>query len=409
MADTSRDESGGRTAFYFDEKCLWFSAGPAALVLPVGGWVQPMASGGHADSPEPKRRLKSLMDVAGLTDRLDWRKAPPAAREDLLRVHPASYIDAFKQMSDSGGGVIHPSAPFSGGGFEIALQSAGLAIAAVSDVASGLHKTAYAVTRPSGHHCAPDVPMGFCMFANVALAVEAAKARYGMKRIAILDWDVHHGNGTEACFYERGDVLTISIHQQGCFPPGQSGSVEATGEGEGENANVNIPLWPGCGHDMYLAALERIALPAIRDFGPDLIVVISGFDANGVDPLARMLATSETFRSMTRLVRQAADELCEGRLVIVQEGGYAETAVPFCGLAVLEELSGVRTEVEDPYLELMSLQQPPDEFNAAQLAVLERHPRYRDRPTGRETGNFSGVEHGGCVANSYSGGRTVPV
>ena len=373
----SGNGQGERTAFYFDEKCLWFSAGPAALVLPIGGWVQPMASGGHADSPEPKRRLKSLMDVSGLTDRLDQRKAAPATREDLLRIHPASYVDAFKAMSDAGGGAIHPSAPFSGGAYEIALQSAGLALQAVADVAGGRSRTAYAVTRPSGHHCSPDVPMGFCMFANVALAVEAAKARHGLKRVAVLDWDVHHGNGTEACFYSRGDVLTVSMHQENCFPPGGFGGVAAAGEGEGEGANVNIPLWPGCGHDIYLAALERIALPAIREFRPELIVVVSGFDANGVDPLARMLATSETFRAMTRLVRQAAAELCGGRLVVVQEGGYAETAVPFCGVAVLEELAGIRTEVVDPYLELVSLQQPSAEFNAAQLEVLKRHPRYR--------------------------------
>ena len=125
MAAAARKE---RTAFHFDEKCLWFSAGPAALVLPVGGWVQPMASGGHADSPEPKRRLKSLMDVSGLTAMLDRRATVPATREDLLRIHPASYVDAFKAMSDAGGGAIHPSAPFSGGAFEIALQSAGLAM-----------------------------------------------------------------------------------------------------------------------------------------------------------------------------------------------------------------------------------------------------------------------------------------
>jgi len=172
-------------------------------------------------------------------------------------------------------------------------------------------------------------------------------------------------------------VLTVSMHQENCFPPGGSGGVAATGEGEGAGANVNIPLWPGCGHEMYLAALERIALPAIRDFRPDLIVVVSGFDANGVDPLARMLATSETFRAMMRLVKRAAADLCGGRLVVVQEGGYAETAVPFCGVAVLEELAGVRTEVVDPYLELVSLQQPSAAFNAAQFEVLKRHPRYR--------------------------------
>lgn len=366
-----------KTAFYFDEKCLWFSAGPAALVLPVGGWVQPVASGGHADSPEPKRRLKSLMDVSGLSDHLDWPKAPPVTHEDLQRIHPQRYLDAFKALSDAGGGAIHPTAPFGGGTFEIALQSAGLAVQAVLDVAGGKRRASYAVTRPSGHHCTPDTPMGFCLLANVAIAVEAAKARFGTERIAILDWDVHHGNGTEACFYERGDVLTISIHQQGCFPPGGSGSVDAAGQGAGEGANINIPLWPGSGHDIYLATLETIALPAIHEFRPDMIVVVNGMDANGVDPLARMLAHSETFRMMTRLVKQKAAEVCNGRLVVVQEGGYAETAVPFCGHAVLEELAGISTRVEDPYLALLMLQQPPAEFNAAQHAVLKQHLRYR--------------------------------
>lgn len=366
------------TAFYFDERCLWFSAGPAALVLPVGGWVQPMASGGHADSPEPKRRLKSLMDVSGLTGHLDLPKAAPATRDDLLRVHPARYLDAFRALSDAGGGAIHPTASFAGGSFEIALQSAGLAVQAVADVAGGLRRTAYAVTRPSGHHCTPDTPMGFCLLANVAIAVEAAKARFGTARVAVLDWDVHHGNGTEACFYERDDVLTISMHQQGCFPPGGSGGVEATGSGRGDGANINIPLWPGSGHDIYLAGLRGIVLPALRAFRPDLIVVVSGLDANGVDPLARMLAHSETFRAMTRMVKDAADALCEGKLVIVQEGGYAEAAVPFCAHAVLEELAGLRTGVADPFLDLLVAQQPPPECDAAQRAALRRHPRWVD-------------------------------
>ncbi|MDE5445810.1 class II histone deacetylase [Bradyrhizobium sp. CSA207] len=367
----------GRTGFYFSERCLWFSAGQAALVLPIGGWVQPVASGGHADSPESKRRLKSLMDVSGLTEQLDVIEAGPASREELLRIHTAAYIDEFKRLSDADGGALHRSAPFARGSFEIALNSAGLVRQAVLDVASGMRRNAYAVSRPSGHHCLPGTPMGFCLLANVPIAIEAARAQHGLTRVAVLDWDVHHGNGTQACFYDRADVLTISLHQHSCFPPGGSGSIDEAGEGAGLGANINVPLWPGSGHKAYIEACEHIAMPALRDFRPELIVVVNGLDANGVDPLARMLAHSDTFRTMTRMVKAVADECCDGRLVIVQEGGYAETAVPFCAHAVIEELAGVRSGVDDPYLQLLQQQQPPSAFDDAHHKELSRHPKYR--------------------------------
>lgn len=365
-----------RPAFYFDERTLWFSAGPAALVQPIGGWVQPVASGGHADSPEPKRRLKSLMDVSGLSEHFDILSAPAADHAHLTRWHPVSYLEAFKALSDKNGGALHRSAPFARGSYEIAALSAGLVARGVRDVATGERARAYVVSRPSGHHCLHDTPMGFCLFANVALAVRAAQEQ-GIARVAVLDWDVHHGNGTQACFYDDPSVLTISIHQESCFPPGNEGGIAQTGSGAATGTNINIPLWPGCGHDAYLAALRHIALPAMEAFAPDMIVVVNGLDANGVDPLARMLAHSETFRVMTRDVMALADRICSGRLVVVQEGGYAESYVPFCALAVLEELSGHRTEVDDPFLELLRLQQPGKEAVTAQLVALAAHPAYR--------------------------------
>lgn len=364
-------------AFYFHEKTLWFATPPAVLVQPVGGWVQPSAGAGHADSPEPKRRLKGLIDASGLSEALDVLSTPPLETKDLLRIHPQSYLDAFKTMSDAGGGALHPTAPFLGGSYEIACQSAGLVKQAVMDVATGLRRRSYAVSRPSGHHCLPDTPMGFCLFANVAIAVRAAQEA-GRKRIAVLDWDVHHGNGTQSCFYDDPDVLTISIHQESCFPPeGDNSGVTATGEGAGEGANLNVPLWPGCGHDAYVAAFDNIIAPAIRDFAPEMIVVVNGLDANGVDPLARMLAHSGTFRNLTRGTMALADALCDGRLSVIQEGGYAESYVPFCALAVVEDLAGARSGVEDPFLDLMIAQQPSQEAIAAQLAALAKHPNCR--------------------------------
>ncbi|WP_437882236.1 class II histone deacetylase [Pseudomonas sp. LRF_L74] len=346
-----------RTAFFSDELCFWHSAGMHALVLPVGGWVQPPAAAGFAESPETKRRLKSLLDVSGLSRNLLLRTASPASEEDLLRVHPASYLERFKALSDAGGGDLGPQAPIGPGTYEIAKLSAGLAIAAVDAVLSGEADNAYSLSRPPGHHCLADQAMGFCFLSNIAIAIEAARARHGLERIAVVDWDVHHGNGTQSIFVSRDDVLTVSLHQENCYPPGYSGA-EERGTGKGEGFNLNVPLPAGSGHDAYLQAMHSIVVPALERFRPQLIIVACGYDANGVDPLARMLLHSDSYRALTAAVREVAERHCGGRLVLVHEGGYSEAYVPFCGLAAIEELSGVRTAVEDPMLELIELQQP---------------------------------------------------
>ncbi|WP_095156794.1 class II histone deacetylase [Pseudomonas sp. Irchel 3E13] len=358
------------TAFFFDELSLWHSAGLHALTLPVGGWVQPPAAAGHAESPETKRRLKSLLDVSGLTRQLQVRSAASATDEDLLRVHTAEYLQRFKALSDAGGGELGPHAPIGPGSYEISQLSAGLAMAAVDAVLAGEVDNAYSLSRPPGHHCLADSAMGFCFLANIAIAVEAAKAKRGLGKVAVIDWDVHHGNGTQSIFEERGDVLTISLHQDGCFPAGYSGE-EDRGRGAGLGANINIPLPPGSGHDAYLHAMQRIVIPALERFEPELIIVACGYDANAVDPLARMLLHSDSFRQMTRLVREAAERLCQGRLVLVHEGGYSEAYVPFCGLAAIEELAGIRTKVNDPMLEFVQLQQPSATVTAFQRRLVD--------------------------------------
>ena len=176
----------------------------------------------------------------------------------------------------------------------------------------------------------------------------------GLGKVAIVDWDVHHGNGTQQAFYERSDVLTISIHQDDCFPR-DSGALADRGAGEGEGYNINIPLPPGSGHGAYVQTVRQVVVPALRAFGPELIIVASGFDASNFDPLARMMAYSETYRQMTRSLREAAEELCSGRLVLSHEGGYSPIYVPFCGLAVMEELRGKRSIASDPFAEAMAV------------------------------------------------------
>ncbi len=345
-----------RTGFFHDERCLWHGAGEYALTMPVGGLVQPMPDG-FPDSPETKRRMKNLIEVTGLQKDLEVQSAPLADWADLARVHPETYLRQFKSLSDAGGGELGPRAPFGAGGFELASLSAGLAKGALLGVLQGHFRNAYALTRPPGHHCLPEMPNGFCMLANGAIAIEAAFDQGLTERVAVVDWDVHHGNGTEAIFYDREDVLTISIHQERNYPM-DTGDVQDQGAGSGEGANMNIPLPSGAGHNTYLEAIERLVIPALARFEPDCIIVACGFDAAAVDPLGRMLATAETFRLMTAMLQETAAELCDDRLVLMHEGGYSAAYVPFCGHAVLEELSGSAIHAPDPMAETLALRQP---------------------------------------------------
>ena len=355
--------------FFHDERCLWHSGGNYAGMLPVGGLVQPMI-GGLPENPETKRRFVNLMQVTGLAHELSWSTAPAASTEDLLRVHPQSYLTAFKEMSEAGGGELGLRTPFGPDGYNIAALSAGLTTAAVQQVMRGELNQAYALSRPPGHHCLPDFPNGFCLMANIAIAVEAALHHKLAGRIAVLDWDVHHGNGTEAVFYDRPDVLTISIHQERNYHS-DTGGFEARGSGRGEGANLNIPLPPGAGHNVYIKSMEQIVLPALHDFQPDLIIVACGFDAAMIDPLSRMMARAETFRAMTAMVQEAAGDLCGGKLVLSHEGGYSELYVPFCGHAVMEQLTGSTITAPDPFEERFRDRQPSARFDQFAFELLD--------------------------------------
>lgn len=356
-------ETKMRTGFFWDERCFWHAGGNYANMLPVGGLVQPMVNGGLPETPESKRRLRNLLDITGLTADLSMQSAPMADLTALLRVHPRAFLDHFRALSDAGGGELGARCPFGPGGYEAAAQSAGLAMGALDGVLRGRLDNAYALSRPPGHHCLPDQPMGFCLLANIAIAIEAALAEGRAGRVAVLDWDVHHGNGTEAIFYDRDDVFTISIHQDRNFPV-DTGDFADRGSGVGEGFNLNLPLPPGAGHAAYIEVMEAIVLPQLRAYQPDVIIVACGFDAALIDPLGHMLATVDTFRTMTQHIMDAAEELCDGRLVMVHEGGYSEAYVPFCGHAVLQEMSGSPIDAPDPMAELYAARQPGDAQNA---------------------------------------------
>jgi acetoin utilization deacetylase AcuC-like enzyme len=336
-----------RTGLVAHERYFWHDAGNGAGFSAANPYVQPDR---HPESPDSKRRLLALLEVSGLAEQL-VRIAPRlASREELAYFHTEPYIAEVERLSALNGGSVGDSVTIGTGSFEIARLSAGGCLAAMDAVVGGHVRNAYALVRPPGHHAEAASGRGYCVFGNIVIAIRHAQRHHRLARIAVVDWDVHHGNGTEGAFIADPSVLTISVHQDRCYPV-DAGQLSVVGEGAAAYTNLNVPLPPGSGHGAYLACFDQVVIPALRQFKPDLIVVASGLDANAMDPMGRMLCTSDTYRHLTASVMAAADELCGGRVLAVHEGGYSNAYVPFCGLAVIETLAGVRTDAADPYLE----------------------------------------------------------
>ena len=336
------------TGLAWDERCMWHDTGLYFGPQEGNPWIEPIES---PENAQGKRRIKNLLDASGLTAHLSMIEIEPASETDILMVHTPEYLAEVKRVSESGGGNLARrlgTTRIGQGGLDIALLAAGGALSAVGAVLDGIVDNAYALVRPPGHHAEPDEAMGFCVFGNAALAGMYALTKHDIDRIAFVDWDVHHGNGTQAVFWEDPRALTISIHQENMFPPGR-GRIGENGAGDGVGTAINIPLPAGCGEAAYLAAFDRVVLPALNQYRPQLIIVPCGFDAGFHDPLGRMMLTSQSFSKLAQRISKAATDLCNGKLVLTHEGGYAPHMVPFHCLAVLEELSGNRTDVIDPY------------------------------------------------------------
>ncbi len=336
-----------RTGWVCHELYMWHNTQNWNQLFEPGLTIQPYE---HAENPETKRRFRNLMEVSGLLDELTIIKPRPAELAEIMRFHTKEHVDHIKAVSDAGGGDASTMTPMGRGSYEIGLLAAGGTIEGFDAVLKGTVDNAYVLCRPPGHHALADLAMGFCLFGNAVIGIEHARAVHGIERVATVDWDVHHGNGTEAAFCEDPNVLTISLHQDNLFPP-DSGLLTDRGKGAGEGSVINIPMPPGSGDGGYLSAMERVVLPALHKFKPELIVVPCGFDAAVMDPLGHMMLTSDAFRKMTGMILGAAQELCGGRVVMTHEGGYSAPYVPYCGLAVVEAMCGRDSGVVDPYLE----------------------------------------------------------
>jgi len=333
------------TGWNFHELYLWHETGNAALLVPPGLTVEP---GEHAENASTKRRFRNLMEVSGLTEQLVNIPSVPVTEDDLALFHDRDYIRKIKALSEETGGKASEFTPFGHGSYEIACLSTGGAVQLLDAVLGDKVNNGYALVRPPGHHSEPADGKGFCIFGNVPVAIMKTRKKHQFARAATVDWDVHHGNGTQYAFYSDPSVLTISIHQDGLYPL-DSGFHGERGEGKGEGYNINIPLPAGSGHGAYVSVFERVIIPALYAYKPDVIIVPSGFDASCADPLGRMMLHSGTYRELTKMLMQAADDLCGGRLMMSHEGGYSASYVPYCGLAVMEQLSGIKTAIDDPF------------------------------------------------------------
>jgi acetoin utilization deacetylase AcuC-like enzyme len=334
------------TGLVYHDRYLQHNTGLAAIGNPPASY--PYADPEpHVSSPRTVGRAKHLLDLSGLGEQLTPIAARYASDDELAAIHTRDYIARVRHLAAAGGGDAGVNAPLGPDGFAIAALAAGGATAAVDAVIGGTVRNAYALVRPPGHHAVADRGLGFCIFNNIAIAARHAQRAHGLRRVAIVDWDVHDGNGTHEAFYDDGDVLFISLHQEGLFPV-DMGLVEQTGRGAGEGRTVNIPLPPGSGDAAYAAAFARIVAPVVRQFAPELLLISCGLDASAFDPLGRMNLSTDAFRMMTRFALDLADECCGGRLVVIHEGGYSQTYVPACTLAVIETLAGVSAPWPDP-------------------------------------------------------------
>jgi acetoin utilization deacetylase AcuC-like enzyme len=292
---------------------------------------------GPAGHPERPERLAAVRTAIAARQPAFEALAPrPASPEEILRVHTRDHLEHVAETARRAPLHLDPDTYVSSQSFEVALLAAGGSVELARRVARGELRSGFAAVRPPGHHAEAGHAMGFCLFNNVAIAARALQAEEGLERILILDWDVHHGNGTQHHFEQDPSVLYASTHQYPFYPG--TGDAGEAGRGRGDGSTLNIPLPAGCGDEEYTGVLQRILVPVAQVFRPELILLSCGFDAHRDDPLAGMRVTAEGYRAMARIVRALAEELCGGRLACVLEGGYAASGLEQGTGAVLDTL-----------------------------------------------------------------------
>jgi len=302
-------------------------------------------TGQHVENARRLEAIVSHLEQTGLKQQLTHIKPRSATVEELSLVHHKQYISHIQDTAQRGGGWLDADTVMSASSYEAAIYAAGGVIRATETVMDGEVASAFALVRPPGHHATSQRAMGFCLFNNLAIAAKYALARYKLERILIIDFDVHHGNGTQATFYDNPQVLYASTHQYPHYPG--TGSIEETGSGTAKGTTVNIPLPSGCGDAEYQQVFEQIMVPVAKRFRPQLILVSAGYDPHWADELALMQVSATGFAQVAKIIKELADELCNGRLVLSLEGGYNLTALAASVKATFDVLLG-NTNIEDP-------------------------------------------------------------
>jgi acetoin utilization deacetylase AcuC-like enzyme len=295
--------------------------------------------------PENARRLHAILDHLGADPelrRLPAIRSSEADPEVVLGAHRDAHVRRIERAAHGGGAWIDPDTYCTDRSYEVALRAAGAAVEGVARVCSGEAGSAFAIIRPPGHHATRDRAMGFCLFNNAAVAARAAQRGHGLEKVAVVDIDVHHGNGTQDVFYDDPSVLYCSLHQWPLYPG--TGRRGETGEGAGAGATVNGPLPPGTTGEEWLAAFDELIAPALRAHAPELIVVSAGYDGHRADPLANLQLATSTYAEVARRLATLAEETAGGRTVWVLEGGYDLDALAASVAATLRTLGEGRGE-----------------------------------------------------------------
>ncbi|MBO9361640.1 MAG: histone deacetylase [Thermoflexus sp.] len=326
----------------------------------------------HIERRDRLERILEVLRTHGVLDRITPLPIEPIPMERLTRVHEPAYVERVRRLAERGGGGLNfPGdetyvTPHS---FEAARRAAGAVEAAVAAVWEGRARRAFALVRPPGHHAFPDHGEGFCLFNNIALGARFAREELGARRVMIVDFDLHHGNGTQAIFYTDPTVLYLSTHQWGIYPG--SGHWREIGAGPGEGATINLPLPMGVGDRGFQQLFEAVIAPAAQRFAPELLLVSAGYDPHWGDPLGGLSMTVQGFAALTRGLTELADALCQGRFVFVLEGGYHRDALAYGVLAAFRLWLG-HDDVLDPLGPPPRADEPSVENLIAQVRRLHR-------------------------------------